>query len=165
MKTKFWLTQLLFAPFIAISTFAQNQLFFRVVSDQPTQLISIDSDGLLIWSNSVPGASCQIQYRTTVDAPWTNNIPCSPVETNGAIAQTRVPFAGTLQRWIVGFQTDATLDQAQQLFDSNHLVWQPLAWDSIHATVVYIPVGKSTSALSQSPIVRYVEPDYIVHVY
>jgi hypothetical protein len=165
MKNKFWVVQF-FALLIGLSALAQNQMFFRVVSDQPTQIISIDSGGLLIWSNAVPGASCQIQYRSSVDTPWTNNLPISPIQTNGAIAQTRVPLARTLQRWIVGFQTNGvTLDQAGQLFDSYNLVWQPLAWDSIHATVVYVPFGQSTVLLSQSPLVRYVEPDYMVTLY
>ncbi|MBN2684205.1 MAG: hypothetical protein JXR40_02900 [Pontiellaceae bacterium] len=41
--------------------FSDQQMFYRVVSDQPSQILSFSPDGVLAWSNSVPFAMCRIE--------------------------------------------------------------------------------------------------------
>jgi hypothetical protein len=70
-----------------------------------------------------------------------------------------VPLCNVLEKWIVAFQPDLTLQQVEVLFDSYELIWKPLAFDSLRMAVIYLPPGKSIEPLRANPDVRYVEPD------
>jgi len=153
-----------FALAVGLGTHAtgQDAAFYRIVSTQQTHIVSLSAAGLLVWSNTVPNAPCQIQSKRTADGVWTNNLMTSPVRTTGSLAQARVPMWKHSQRWIVAFQPDATLTQAEALFDANELIWRPNAWNSLRMVLVFIPRGKSISVVSSSPHVRFVEPDIII---
>jgi hypothetical protein len=140
---------------------AQESCFFRIVSTQETYIVSLDSKGLLTWTNAVDDAPCQVAAKRSLDGVWTNNLPTSPIQRTGHLAHVRVPLCRVLERWIVAFQPDMTLQQAGVLLDSYEMVWQPLAFDSLKMAVVYLPPGKSIIPLSGDPKVRYVEPDGI----
>lgn len=140
----------------------QESGFYRIVSTQGTHVVSLNAAGLLVWSNTVPNAPCQIQVKRTVDSVWTNDFPTSPLRTNGFLTQARVPMYRIFSGWIVAFQPGVTLAQAEALFEANELIWEPAAWNSLRMAKVYIPRGKSISVVSNSPDVRYVEPDYII---
>lgn len=144
---------------------AQETGFFRLVSTQQTYIVSLDTSGLLVWSNAVAGASGQVQVKRKVDGVWTNNFPMGPVRTNGSLAQVRVPMCHVLERWIVAFQPSATLVQAEALFDANGIIWQPLAWNSLRMATIHVPQGRSLSAIINSSDVRYVEWDTILEAY
>jgi len=44
-----------------LAPMTSNQMFYRVVSTQSTHIVSFESNGMLVWSNSVPDARCRIE--------------------------------------------------------------------------------------------------------
>jgi hypothetical protein len=149
---------------VCVRSVAQDCRFFRVVSTQAVQIVSLDATGLLVWSNSLPNALCQIESTSKVDGAWTINFPTSPVHNDGSLAHVRVPLSNYFRRWIVGFQPGVTLQQAEALFDANQIVWKPLAFDvnnvSLTMALIFVPPAKEfLSSLRESPLVSVVEAD------
>ena len=69
-------------------------MFFRTVSTQATCIVSLDSSGVLTWSNSIPGASCAIESAPTLSGVWSNYV--DPIIVGGAVASVQIPL-GTHQ--------------------------------------------------------------------
>ena len=46
----------------------KENLFYRVVSTQQTEVVSLDQDGVLVWTNTVSNALCRIETLRTFDA-------------------------------------------------------------------------------------------------
>jgi hypothetical protein len=139
--------------------------FNRIVSTQRTVIVSIDASGIMIWSNAVPGASCRIEHSTNLKS-WTEYFPTNGIQTNGPYSSAWVPSVGrgtNYYRYIVGFQPTVTLEEAGAILEADGLQWEPLAWDMIHAAVIYVPVGKSLANLQANPAIKYIELDQVVH--
>jgi hypothetical protein len=69
-------------------------MFFRTVSTQATCIVSLDSSGVLSWSNSIPGANCAIESAPTLSGAWSNYV--DPIIVSGAVASVQIPL-GTPQ--------------------------------------------------------------------
>ncbi len=164
-KTRIALIFGLIIALVSCCAIAQEAAFFRIVSTQQTYIVSLNSSGVLVWTNTVAGAPCQVQVKRGLEGVWTNNFPMAPIHTNGPLGQTRVPMSQVLDRWIVAFQPTTTLAEAEALFDANEIIWQPLGWDYFRMATISVPHGKSLSAISTNPTVKYVEWDAEFYAY
>ena len=154
------------AVFLAnMTAIADDCFFYRIVSTQETQFISVDTKGLLAWSNSTASASVRIEAQRSMTGIWTNNFPTSPTKTNGQMLQVRVPLTDNIEEWIVALQSTTTLAQAEAIFDAEEMVWRPLAFDMMKMAVISIPPGTSLTNLTANPSVRYVEKNASYSIY
>jgi hypothetical protein len=159
-----WLATFLFSP----ACEAYDAVYFnRIVSTQQTVIVSIDASGIMVWSNAVPGASCRIEHSTNLKT-WTEYFPTNGIQTNGPYSSAWIPSIGrgtNYYRYIVGFQPTVTPEEAGAILDAEGLQWELLAWDMIHAAVLYVPVGKSLTDLQANPAVKYVEVDEVIYLF
>jgi len=140
----------------------------RIVSTQKTVIVSIDASGIMVWSNSVPGAICHIEHSTDA-RHWSEYFPTNGIQTNGPYSSAWVPSIGrgtNYYRYIVGFQPTVTLEEVGAIFAAEGLEWKVIWWDdTMHATVADIPAESNALAdLEANPAVQYVELDQVIHV-
>jgi hypothetical protein len=144
---------------LGATAFGQESGFFRIVSTQQTQVVSIDSHGVLSWVNSVSNAPCRIEACRSINGNWTSNFPSTTLQSTGMVARVRVPMLAVAGEIIVGFQDTVSEAQANALMQSFDLVWVS---EFSHSFAYWVKVLSGTPAdyiprLEASDIVRWAQ--------
>ncbi len=71
---------------------SDDAMFYRVSSTQPTHILSLDSDGMLVWSNAVSNAVCRIESLPSPLAPPSEGTFTAPITSTGLLMSVRMPM-------------------------------------------------------------------------
>ncbi len=145
--------------------------FYRVVSEQPTQIISISRPSTLsslvylVWSNAVPSTPARVEARFGLNGTWHTNTTVTRVwQTDGTIVVASANLAWVPGEVIVGFQDSVTNAEATALIEEYGLAVLRFASLGPPAALVKVPVDTELAwcdRLATNSIVRYTEPNYL----
>lgn len=152
-----------------------NSWFFRVVSDQPTQILSISrppdhfhSFAVLTWSNSVADSSARVDIKFGLHGNWHTNASIRVLETDGHVVTASASLNYVPGEIIVGFNDSVTVQEATELLESYGLAERTvraLPWMPNVLAEVRVPVDSEIqwgNRMITNSIVRSAHPNYIL---
>ncbi len=143
MKRTVWMLGMLLAG--TLTAAADGCAYWRVLSTEETVITAITSDGVLAWSNSVPGQSEQVQRTQSLEPPnWQDYVRVSSTDTTASVRAFDLnPPTGMALIPAGSFE----MGNATNVFPSSEGYYNELPQHTVNVSAFYMDVYEVTKAL------------------
>lgn len=157
---------------ISVTAEENHVWFFRVVSQQPVQILSINrpptsvaSFAFITWSNAVAFATAQGEIRYGLRGSWHTNAITRILQSDGHVVSAWVSLSYVPGQIIVGFQETASQADALALLNEYELAAEAFGPPGLRvAALVKVSIDSELlwcSRMITNAIVKYAHPNYI----